>query len=239
MRILIIEDSLTEIARIRALLSGQGHIVDCETMGESGFEVGRLYDYDIILLDLRLPDRDGLSVLRDLRAEKITTPILILTGVEDIEDRIRGLELGADDFLLKPYNGMELTARIHAVVRRSQGNSSNIITIGNLELDLGRREARLFEKMISLTNKEFEILELLVRRRGIVISKEMVMDHLYGGIDEPDIKIVDVFICKLRKKMQEIGGHDVGKIIRTVWGRGYMIDNSQIEASRTSNHHAA
>jgi len=190
-------------------------------LGEEGIDLAKIYDYDIVLLDLNLPDMSGYEVLRTLRSAKVHTPILILSGLASIEDKIRGLGLGADDYLSKPFHKDELVARIYALIRRSKGHADSVIAIGDLVVNLESRIAEVHGHAVYLTGKEYQILELLAIRKGSALTKEMFLNHLYGDLEEPDAKIIDVFICKLRKKLAGAsGGHDY---IETVWGRGYTL----------------
>ncbi|MGH7032030.1 MAG: response regulator transcription factor CtrA, partial [Stellaceae bacterium] len=190
-------------------------------LGEDGLEIGKLYDYDIILLDLMLPDIDGYEVLRRLRAARVHTPILILSGLAALDHKLKGLGFGADDFLTKPFDRRELVARIHAIVRRSKGHSESVIRTGKLVVNLDSRIVEVDDRPVHLTGKEYGILELLSLRKGTTLTKEMFLNHLYGGMDEPELKIIDVFVCKLRKKLvQATGGQHY---IETVWGRGYVL----------------
>ncbi|MHA1113476.1 MAG: response regulator transcription factor CtrA, partial [Alphaproteobacteria bacterium] len=184
-----------------------------------------LYDYDIIILDLMLPDIDGYEVLRRLRAARVTTPILILSGLDDTDKKVKGLGFGADDYLTKPFDKGELIARIQAVVRRSKGHSESIIRTGRLSINLDSRVVEVDAQPLHLTGKEHAILELLSLRKGTTLTKEMFLNHLYGGIDEPELKIIDVFICKLRKKIAQATGGE--NYIETVWGRGYVLRNEE------------
>jgi len=190
-------------------------------LGEEGIELGKLYDYDIALLDLNLPDVSGYDVLRKLRVSKVKTPILILSGLAGIEDKVKGLDLGADDYLIKPFHKDELVARIHAIVRRSKGHAQSVIQIGDLGVNLDTKTAKVGGENLHLTTKEYQMLELLSLRKGTTISKEMFLNHLYGGMDEPEAKIIDVFICKLRKKLADAS--DGKDYIETVWGRGFVL----------------
>jgi two-component system cell cycle response regulator CtrA len=221
MRVLLIEDDSGTAQSINLMLKTEGLNVYTTDLGEEGVDLGKVYDYDIILLDLNLPDMSGYEVLRSLRAAKIPTPILILSGLASIEDKIKGLGLGADDYLPKPFHKDELVARIHAIVRRSKGHAQSVIATGDLVVDLDAKDAKVGGAAIPLTSKEYQILELLALRKGSTMTKEMFLNHLYGGMDEPDAKIIDVFICKLRKKIANAsGGQDY---IETVWGRGYAL----------------
>ena len=180
-----------------------------------------MYDYDLILLDLNLPDMNGHEVLRQLRLARVDTPILILTGSSDTENKIKGFGFGADDYLTKPFHREELVARIHAIIRRSKGHSQSVITTGTIEVNLDAKTVSADSKPVHLTGKEYQMLELLSLRKGTTLTKEMFLNHLYGGMDEPELKIIDVFICKLRKKLSQATGGE--NFIETVWGRGYVL----------------
>ncbi|HEX2592190.1 MAG TPA: response regulator transcription factor, partial [Rhizomicrobium sp.] len=181
----------------------------------------KLYDYDIIILDLMLPDIDGYEVLRRLRAARVRTPILILSGLAELDYKLKGLGFGADDFLTKPFDRRELLARIQAIVRRSKGHAASEIRTGKLSVNLDSRTVLANQKLLHLTVKEYGIIELLSLRKGMTLTKEMFLNHLYGGMDEPELKIIDVFICKLRKKLAAATNGD--NYIETVWGRGYVL----------------
>ena len=195
--------------------------VYCTDLGEDGIDLAKLYDYDLILLDLNLPDMSGHEVLRQLRMAKIETPILILSGSDDTDSKIRGFGFGADDYLTKPFHREELIARIHAIIRRSKGHAQSIIRTGHINVNLDAKSVDVGGKSVHLTGKEYQILELLSLRKGTTLTKEMFLNHLYGGMDEPELKIIDVFICKLRKKLAEATGGE--NYIETVWGRGYVM----------------
>jgi len=221
MRVLLIEDDSATAQSIELMLKSESFNVYTTDLGEEGLDLGKLYDYDIILLDLNLPDMSGFEVLRSLRVSRVKTPILILSGLPDIEAKIKGLGFGADDYMTKPFHRDELVARIHAVVRRSKGHAQSKIEIGNLVVNLDTKTVEIDGARVRLTGKEHQILELLSLRKGTPVTKEMFLTNLYGGIDEPEIKIIDVFICKLRKKLANASG---GKnYIETVWGRGYLL----------------
>ena len=220
MRVLLVEDDLTTSRGVTLMLKTQGMIVDAADTGEEALELARLYDYDIVVLDLMLPDMEGYEVVRRLRAGRSTTPVLILSGLSRPGAKVKGFGLGADDFIVKPFDSQELIARIQAIVRRTKGFAQPNIAVGRLNLDLGAREATVGGKPVHLTGKEYAILELLTLRKGAVMTKEAFLNHLYNGMDEPEMKIIDVFICKLRKKLAQAGCED---LIGTVWGRGYVL----------------
>ena len=221
MRVLLIEDDSATAQSIELMLKSENFNVFTTDLGEEGVDLGKLYDYDIILLDLNLPDMSGYEVLRSLRVSKVKTPILILSGLAGIEDKVRGLGFGADDYMTKPFHKDELVARIHAIVRRSAGHAQSVVQIGDLIVNLDAKTVEIDKVRVHLTSKEYQMLEFLSLRKGTTLTKEMFLNQLYGGMDEPEIKIIDVFICKLRKKL---AGASNGKdYIETVWGRGYML----------------
>lgn len=221
MRVLLIEDDLSIAASIELMLKSERFNTYTTELGEEGIDLGKLYDYDIILLDLNLPDMSGYEVLRSLRVAKVKTPILILSGMAGIEDKVKGLGFGADDYLTKPFHKDELVARIHAIVRRSKGHAQSVITVDDMVVNLDEKTVAIAGSYVNLTGKEYGVLELLSLRKGSTITKEMMLNHLYGGLDEPELKIIDVFICKMRKKLANASG---GKnYIETVWGRGYAL----------------
>jgi two-component system cell cycle response regulator CtrA len=221
MRVLLVEDDNTYADSIELMLKSEGMVIDTTDLGEDGLEIGKLYDYDIILLDLMLPDIDGYEVLRRLRDARVETPVLILSGLTETEDKVKGLGFGADDYLTKPFEKNELLARVQAIVRRSRGHAQSMISTGKLNVNLDARTVDVDGKPLHLTGKEYGILELLSLRKGTTLTKEMFLNHLYGGMDEPELKIIDVFVCKLRKKIQSATKGD--NYIHTVWGRGYVL----------------
>lgn len=222
MRVLLIEDDQSTAKSIELMLKSDGYVVDTTDMGEDGLEIGKLYEYDIIILDLMLPDLDGYEVLKRLRAAKVETPILILSGLSELDSKLKGLGFGADDYLTKPFDKRELMARIQAIVRRSKGHAQSIIKTGPITVNLDQRTVEVDEKQLHLTSKEYGIIELLSLRKGSTLTKEMFLNHLYGGMDEPEVKIIDVFVCKLRKKLDKMADA-AGGCIETVWGRGYVL----------------
>jgi two-component system cell cycle response regulator CtrA len=227
MRVLIIEDDISTAQSIELMLKSESFNVYTTNLGEEGIDLGKVYDYDIILLDLNLPDMSGFEVLRSLRASKVRTPTLILSGLAGIEDKVKGFGFGADDYMTKPFRKEELVARILAVVRRSKGHAQSLVQSGDLGVNLDSKTVEINGARVHLTGKEYQMLELLSLRKGMTLTKEMFLNHLYGGIDEPEMKIIDVFMCKLRKKLANASG---GKnYIETVWGRGYVLRHPRDE----------
>ncbi|EEX10879.1 cell cycle transcriptional regulator CtrA [Ruegeria lacuscaerulensis ITI-1157] len=225
MRILLVEDDPTTSKSIELMLTHANLNVYATDLGEEGIDLAKLYDYDLILLDLNLPDMNGHEVLRQLRIARVETPILILSGADDTESKIKGFGFGADDYLTKPFHREELVARIHAIIRRSKGHSQSIIRTGRIAVNLDAKTVEVDGKSVHLTGKEYQMLELLSLRKGTTLTKEMFLNHLYGGMDEPELKIIDVFICKLRKKLSNATGGE--NYIETVWGRGYVLRDPQ------------
>ncbi len=221
MRILLVEDDPTTSKSIEMMLTHANLNVYATDLGEEGIDLAKLYDYDLILLDLHLPDMSGHEVLRQLRMARVETPILILTGESGTESKLRGFGFGADDYMTKPFHRDELVARIHAIIRRSKGHAQSIINTGRISVNLDAKTVDVGGLPVHLTGKEYQMLELLSLRKGTTLTKEMFLNHLYGGMDEPELKIIDVFICKLRKKLSEATGGD--NHIETVWGRGYVL----------------
>jgi len=221
MRILLVEDDPTTSRSIELMLTHANLNVYCTDLGEDGIDLAKLYDYDLILLDLNLPDMSGHEVLRQIRLARVDTPILILSGSDDADNKLKGFGFGADDYMTKPFHREELVARIHAIIRRSKGHAQSVIRTGRVTVNLDAKTVDVDGKTVHLTGKEYQMLELLSLRKGTTLTKEMFLNHLYGGMDEPELKIIDVFICKLRKKLAEATGGL--NYIETVWGRGYVL----------------
>ncbi|MDR1034715.1 MAG: response regulator transcription factor [Holosporales bacterium] len=221
MRLLVVEDEISIAHRIESACSADGLLCHLVATGTEALEMLKFYDYEAVVLDLVLPDINGFEIISRIRAIKNMTPIMILSGLSSIDDKVKCLTLGADDYLTKPFSKVELLARIYAIIRRTAGHSSSVIVIGPLEVDLKRRCVRVNGKEIALTGKEYSILELLALKKGSVLAKETFLNHIYGGMDEPEVKIIDVFICKLRKKIAELTGGL--NFIETIWGRGYTL----------------
>jgi two-component system, cell cycle response regulator CtrA len=219
MRALVAESDPTSAARVRAAIQAEGFVAEAAESGEDALELARTYDFDVALLAVRLPDMDGHEALRRMRGADVATPVLMLAPRDDRQERVRLLIAGADDYLVKPFDKVELAARLRALVRRSRGHAASVIRAGRLAVDIAARTVEIDGRPLGVTAKEYAILELLALRRGTTLTKEMFLDHLYGGLDEPEQKIIDVFVCKLRKKIARVtGGDDTG--IRTVWGQG-------------------
>jgi two-component system cell cycle response regulator CtrA len=214
------------------MLRSQGAIVDQTETGEEALELVKHYDYDIMVLDLLLPDMEGYDVVRRMRSGRVETPVLILSGLTRPQAKVKGFGMGADDYITKPFDKAELIARIQAVIRRSKGYSQPLLKIGALHLNLDSRDVTVDGTPVHLTGKEYAILELLVLRKGMVLTKEAFLNHLYGGIDEPEMKIIDVFICKLRKKLAQAGA---ASLIGTVWGRGYMMRDPNSQGAQAAS----
>jgi two-component system cell cycle response regulator CtrA len=221
MRVLLVEDDPTTSKSIEMMLTHANLNVYSTDLGEEGIDLDKLYYYDLILLDLGLPDMHGHEVLRQLRLARVDTPILILSGSDDTDNKIKGFGFGADDYLTKPFHRDELVARIHAIIRRSKGHSQSVIRTGKVNVNLDAKTVDVGGNTVHLTGKEYQMLELLSLRKGTTLTKEMFLNHLYGGMDEPELKIIDVFICKLRKKLSQ--ATDGENYIETVWGRGYVL----------------
>ena len=230
MRVLLVEDDPSTSRSIELMLGHANFNVYCTDLGEEAIELGKLYDYDLIILDLNLPDMAGMEVLRQIRLARINTPILILTGEDSTDQKLRGFGQGADDYLTKPFHRDELVARIHAIIRRSQGHAQSVIHTGRVSVNLDAKTVEVDGVPVHLTGKEYQMLELLSLRKGTTLTKEMFLNHLYGGMDEPELKIIDVFICKLRKKLAEATGGE--SHIETVWGRGYVLREPVAPAPR-------
>ncbi len=220
MRVLMIEDDVLSNRALVQALRDTGAVVEQVDSGEDALDMVKHYDFDIVMLELTLMDMEGYEVVRRMRAARMNTPVLVLSAFVRPQARVKAFAIGADDFITKPYDVSECVARMQAVVRRSKGFSQSVLQVGDMELSLESRGVTIAGRPVHLTGKEYAILELLVMRKGMVLTKEVFLNHLYGGMDEPEVKIIDVFICKLRKKLAEAGARNV---IGTVWGRGYTV----------------
>src|SRR5262245_38539082 len=221
MRVLLIEDDSAVAQSIELMLKPESFNVYTTDLGEEGVDLGKLYDYDIILLDLNLPDRSGFDVLRSLRVSKVKTPSLILSGLAGIEDKVKGLGFGADDYMTKPFHKGELVARIRAIVRRSKGHAQSVVQTGDLVVNLDTKTVEVNGARMNLTGKEYQMLELLSLRQGHDLDQ--------GDVPQPSLRwhgragdqIIDVFMCKLRRKLANVS--DGKDYIETIWGRGYVL----------------
>ena len=225
MRVLLIEDDAAMAKMVELMLVREGYEVVTTELGEEGIELARDGDFDIAVLDLDLPDLPGNEVLQRLRADGVDTPTLVLSGRADADARVHMLRHGADDYLSKPFDRRELVARLKAVLRRAKRHPPSLVHVGAMTVDLDGQVARVGTLEIPLTGKEFATLELLARRKGSTVAKEAFLVHLYADMDVPGIKIIDVFICKLRKKLAEIP--EIGCEIDTVWSRGYLLREAE------------
>jgi two-component system cell cycle response regulator CtrA len=224
MRVLLIGQHAATAARVKMLLVGEKFICDTTAFGEDGLELRKLDDYDVILVDLTVPNINGYRVLRRLREAHVRTPVLILAGraeVAELDPRIKGLGFGDDDFITRPFDHRQLSGRIQAIARRSKGHCESTIRTGKLVVNLDTREVSVDNHSVHLTSKEYGILELLSLQKSTTLTKEMFLNHLYRGLDEPELKIIDVFVCKLRKKLARATGGN--HYIETIWGRGYRL----------------
>ena len=220
MRILLIEDDIATAKSVELMLKSEDCVCNSMDLGEDGLDIGKLYDYDLVILDLMLPDIDGLEVLRRMRAAKVQTPVLILSGISRFDEKVKALTAGADDYLTKPFNKEELVARIQAIVRRYNGHFDTIVGTRGLSINLDNATVSVNGQPIYLTRREYSILELFAIRKGSTLTKEMILSHLYGGMDEPEIKLVDVFVCNLRSKLASVSGENY---LETIGGRGYQM----------------
>jgi two-component system copper resistance phosphate regulon response regulator CusR len=224
MRILIIEDEKKTAAYLKKGLSENGFIVDVADQGEDGLRCALKGDYDLIILDVMLPKQDGWSIIAELRRNGKQTPVLFLTARDSVQDRVKGLELGADDYLVKPFAFSELLARIRSILRRSPTRQPEIINIADLEVDLLRHKAVRGGKRLNLTPKEFSLLALLVRRRGEVLSRTLIAEQVWDMNFDSDTNVVDVAVGRLRRKMDDPFAR---KLIHTIRGVGYVLEDRE------------
>lgn len=229
MQILLIEPDPTSSQHVELLLSHAGFTVYTTDLGEEAFDLTLLYDYDLVILTFDLPDMNGLDLLRKMRRSHIDTPVLALTSDATTESKIKFFGFGGDDYLCIPFHREELVARIHAINRRSKGHSQSIIKTGSIAVNLDAKTVEIDGRTVHLTGKEYQILELLSLRKGVTLTKEVILNHLYSGMDEPELKIIDVFICKLRKKLEQANNGE--NYIETIWGRGYALRDPESKDS--------
>lgn len=219
MKVLLIEDEKKIAGFVCAGLKEQGFLVEHCVDGNSGYDKAARGGYDIIVLDIMLPGRDGLSILKGLRKERIGTPILLLTARNELDDRIDGLNLGADDYLAKPFFVEELIARMHALLRRASGERQNLLTAGDMRLDRIAREVTWEGRSIDLTGREFSLIEYLMRSPGRVLTRTQILEHVWGYDFDPSTNVVDVCVQRIRKKIGV--GDDGHSPIESIRGVGY------------------
>jgi two-component system, cell cycle response regulator CtrA len=220
MRVLLVENDAAVAHTLEAYCMAQGISPELTDTGEEALELLRHYEFDLLILSLNLPDVDGSAVIRRVRAAGRTTPILALSTTRNPRARVQAFAAGADDVVDQNIDPTELLARVHAIVRRSRGHSQSSLQIGAVTLDLEQQTVLANGKSVTLTGKEFALLQVLMLRKNMVLTKDAILTQLYGGMDEPELKIVDVFVCKIRKKLAQAGLND---FIGTVWGRGYTV----------------
>ncbi len=227
MNILIVEDDPIVAKSIAMALEDEGHFHMITDTAEDGINAAREGIYDAVILDINLPDGDGFQFAKTLRRSQISTSVLVVSGRATVTDRVVALTSGADAYLTKPFDRQELIASLNAIIRRSNGHADNRIVTGPIILDLTRHEVMIGKDRLNLTSKEYHILELLSLRKGTTLTKSHFINHLYGGIDEPESKIIDVFICKLRRKLAAMTGGQ--NFIHTVWGQGYVLRDTSAQ----------
>ncbi len=221
MYVLVVEDERRLAQLVRRVLEEEGHTVDTAHDGEEGLAMGVDGSHDVIVLDVLLPEMNGIEVCRSLRRKRVDTPVLLLTALDGVGDRVRGLDAGADDYLTKPFAFQELLARLRALGRRKvQAREATQLQVDDLSLDMQRRRARRGERLIELSPKEFSLLEFLMRNEGRVVTRTQILDHLWGYDYATDSNLVDVYVAYLRRKVDKGHGR---KLIRTVRGSGYAL----------------
>ena len=224
MRILVVEDEAKTAAYLRKGLAENGFVVEVAARGEAGLQMSLRLDYDLIILDVGLPERDGWSILEELRREGRQTPVLFLTARDQVRDRVRGLELGADDYLVKPFAVSELLARVRSVLRRGPRRQPETLCIADLEIDLVRQRASRAGQLLHLTPKEFALLALLARRAGEVLSRTIITEQVWDMNFDSDTNVVDVAVRRIRSKVDDPHPR---KLIRTIRGVGYVLDDRE------------
>ena len=227
MRILLVEDEPSAATMLAKGLREEAYAVDVAADGETAQSQAFVNDYDLIVLDIVLPGKDGFTVCRELRTNGLTVPVLMLTARDAVEDRIEGLDSGADDYLPKPFDFDELLARVRALLRRKPALYPEVITVGNLSVDTRRRRVLRGGQNIDLTAKEYALLEYLARRAGEVVSRADIAEHVWDESYDPFSKVIEVFIQRLRRKVDE--GHPL-KLIHTRRGEGYMLTTRETDA---------
>jgi DNA-binding response OmpR family regulator len=220
LKILAIEDEKKIAAFVRKGLEAQGFVVETAANGDDGFLLATTRPYDALILDIMLPGKDGLSILRNLRERKIPLPVILLTARSELNERLEGLNLGADDYLTKPFHIEELIARLHAVTRRAAGAGQSILAVADLKMNLLTREVTRGKETLELTTREFSLLEHLMRSPGRVLTRVEICERVWDYNFDPDTNLVDVYVQRLRKK---VDGDSDNKLIETIRGVGYRI----------------
>jgi two-component system cell cycle response regulator CtrA len=228
MLILRVGNSPFILDTVGATLRKHGISSECALSGREALEFLRLYDYDLVLMDHQLSDVPAQEVVRMMRAASLRVPVAIMSGDATVQAKVRALDQGADDFLSSPCDAAELLARIRAIVRRSQGHTNSTLSLGPVELLLDRRDVRVHGQSLHLSRREYAVLELLFLKQGVILTKGAFLTHLYCGMDEPEMKTIDVIICRLRKKLAVAG---VPSLIDTVWGCGYILRDPSADAA--------
>ena len=225
MRALLVDDDASSASLLKLAVQPENIMVERAEAGMDALEMVKLYDFDVMVLEHDMPDIDGTRLVRRMRGADINLPVMILSRITDKRIKIEALNAGADDYMTKPFDREELVVRLRGIIRRAKGHAGSVISIGRLSVDLSAKTVEIDGQPLNATAKEYGILELLALRRGMTLTKENFLDHLYGGMDEPEQKIIDVFICKLRKKIAAISGEQ--NAIRTIWGRGYVLEEGE------------
>jgi two-component system copper resistance phosphate regulon response regulator CusR len=220
MKILIVEDESKTAAYLRRGLQEHGFSADVSSRGDDGGDLAATGTYDLVILDVMLPGRDGWSIVSELRQKQVATPVLFLTARDGVRDRVRGLELGADDYLIKPFAFSELLARVRSILRRGPGRQITVLTTADVEIDLARHRAQRAGRPLDLTPKELQLLTLLVRHAGEVLSRAMIAEQVWDISFDSDSNVVEVHMRRLRSKVDDPFGH---KLIHTVRGAGYVL----------------
>jgi len=225
MRALLVDDDPSSASLLKLAVQPENIMVERIEAGLDALEMVKHYDFDVMILEQDLPDIEGHSLVSRMRGADINLPVMMLSRIDDKTAKINALNAGADDYMTKPFDREELIVRLRTIIRRAKGHAGSVIRIGRLAVDVSAKTVQIDGKPLKATAKEYGILELLALRRGMTLTKENFLDHLYGGMDEPEQKIIDVFICKLRKKIAAVSGEQ--NAIRTIWGRGYTLDDGE------------
>jgi two-component system cell cycle response regulator CtrA len=234
--VLLVEDDQKMSDIVRRLLERENMACDCVSTGEEASQIGHVYNYDVVILDIGLPDTSGHEILNKMRRSNMNAPVLVLSGINTIKDKTKALGFGADDYLTKPFVPEELVARIKALTRRFSGHSAPVVRVGSVELNMETKNIFVNQKLLNLTGKEYDILEFLIMRHGSTVTKAHFLTRLYpSGIDEPEAKIIDVFIHKIRRKLGRVLGKSGPLYIQTRWGRGYSFQAPDSAAYASDN----